>query len=339
MLRVGIIGFGGMGKGRLRYYRQIPEARVEAIADVRCAELQGDEALADLLELPPAALRWFDDYRALLASGAVDVVDICLPTYCHREAAVAALEAGVPVLCEKPMALTVADCDAMVATCRRTGTFLMVAQCIRFWPEYQYLADLLHSGEAGKLLSLRLTRQGPLPGAGRGWMPQARYSGGAILDLHIHDVDYCQYLLGLPRRVYAQGGMSSGAEGGYDYVLTNWDYGPGLQVSAAAQWTNLRIPFVARYEARFEGAYLDFDSGRKPTLLVYRPGAAVPETPSFAGPDAYENELRYFLQCVLRGEEPLRCPPESSRNAVALVHAAIASIQRQALVEIAEFAR
>lgn len=337
MLRVGIIGFGGMGKGRLRYYRQLPDARVEAIADVRCAELQQDGSLAELFEIPLAQVRWFEDYRDLLASGAVDVVDICLPTHCHREATVAALEAGVPVLCEKPMALTVADCDAMVAASRRTGTILMVAQCIRFWPEYQYLADLLRSGEAGRLLSLRLTRQGPLPGAGRGWMPQARYSGGAILDLHIHDVDYCQYLLGLPQRVYAQGGMSGGEAGGYDYVLTNWDYGPDLQVSAAAQWTALRIPFVARFEARFEGAYLDFDSSRKPSLLVYRSGAAAPEAPSFAGPDAYYHEIRYFLDCVLKGEPPVRCPPESSRNAVALIHAASASIQRRDLVEIAEF--
>ncbi len=73
-------------------------------------------------------------------------------------------------------------------------------------------------------------------------MSQAARSGGAILDLHIHDVDFCQYLLGLPERVQAYGGCSQGPAAGYDYVLANLDYGDGTQVSATAHWVDVPLP-------------------------------------------------------------------------------------------------
>jgi len=336
MLRVGIVGLGGMGRGRLRYYQQIPEARVEAVADVRAADLKQDDRLAAFWELPADQVRWFEDFRDMVAAGAVDMVDICLPTGYHRAAAVAALQNGVHALCEKPMALSLADCEAMVAAQRESGKQLMVAHCIRFWPEYQYLVDHLQSGEWGKLLSLQLVRQGGTPLGG--WMEHAIHSGGAILDLHIHDLDFCQYALGLPQQVYAQGGQSLGDARGYDYMHTTLDYGSGLMVSAASHWTDVRIPFVARYEARFEGAFLQMDTSKKPTLTVYRAGASEPEVPVFSDPDAYLNEIRYFLRCIQAGQEPTRCTPVQSRHAVALSLAAAASIARGGLVPMSEFA-
>ena len=326
-----------MGRGRLHYYAQMPDAQVVAFADVRAQELRQDRSLAALLKVPLAQVHWFEDYRDLAVSGLVDVVDICLPTDLHRDAAVAALEGGLHALCEKPMGLTLADCDAMVSASRRTGKVLMIAQCIRFWPEYEVLAQMAQSGEAGRLLSLHLTRQGQTPRGGGGWMCQAEHSGGAILDLHIHDIDYCHYLLGIPQRVYAQGGMSVGKDLGYDYALTNLDYGSGLQVCATAHWTSAPIPFVARYEARFEKAFLSCDSSRTPSLLIYREGTTQPETLSQGEHDAYYNEIRYFLDCALAGSAPKRCPPQEARNSVALIKSAVASIERGEPVETREF--
>lgn len=334
MIRVGIIGLGGMGRGRLGYYAQIPEAWVVAIADIRAAELQCDPGLLTALEIAPQELRWFHDAHALVSSGAVDMVDICLPTGHHHRATVAALEAGLDVLCEKPMALNSQEADDMVAASQRTGQLLMVAQCIRFWPEYTALTDLLASGEAGPLLSLQMARQGSAPT--RGWFSHAAESGGALLDLHVHDIDFCQHLLGLPQRIYAQGGMSQGPEQGYDYVLTNLDYGSALQVSAVAQWATAPIPFSARYEARLAEAYLRFDSAAQPTLTVYRPGRA-PESPTGLEGSAYLQEIRYFVSCVQRREQPIHCLPASSRHSVALIEATRASLQRHELVRVDEF--
>ena len=336
MLGIGIIGLGGIGRYHLTRYRQVPEAQVVAVADVRAETLRADRSLDDLFEVPPATVRWHRDYRDLIASDAVDAVDICLPTDLHRPAALAALKAGLHVLVEKPLALTLADCDAMLQTARQPGQVFMVAHCIRFWPEYQYLADLVQGGEAGQLLALQLSRQGSRPGGiNAGWMSQASRSGGAILDLHIHDVDFCRYLLGLPRRVYAQGGQSVGPNAGYDYVLANLDYGDGRQISATAHWTDVPLPFAARFEARLERAFLRFDSSQKPTLTVYRPAGA--EHPTFPGPDAYVNEIRYFASRVLAKEAAERCPACEARDSVGLVLSEMVSIERGEPVDVAEW--
>ena len=334
MIRVGVIGLGGMGKGRLRYYAQIPDARVEAIADVRANELCRDPDLANMLEVDPEELHWFDDYHELVVSGTVDTVDICLPSRWHRDASIAALEAGLHVLCEKPMALSSEDCDVMVAASHQAGRLLMIAQCIRFWPEYQFLVDMAKSGALGRLLSLQLSRQGGTPS--RSWFCRAAESGGALLDLHVHDIDFFQYLLGLPQRLYAQGGMGQGKELGYDYMLTNLDHGDDRQISATAQWSKAPLPFVSRYEARFEEAYVRFESGVSPSMVIYRVDSE-PQTPELGDGSGYLNEIRYFLQCLRSGTLPRRCLPEASRNSVALIEAIRASLEHHGMVRVDQF--
>lgn len=334
MLRVGIVGLGGMGRGRLAYYAQMADARVEAIADVRAEALRADRSLDAFLRVRPGEVRWYQDARELVSSDGLDMVDICLPTSHHKDAAVLALGAGMHVLCEKPMALTLEDCDAMIAASQRSGKILMIAQCIRFWPEYEYLTALRRSGGAGRLLSLQLWREGSTPRQGGGWMRRADLSGGAILDLHIHDLDFCHYLLGLPQRVYAHGGRSAGPERGYDYVHTVLDYGPETLVSATAHWTDVPIPFLARYEARFERAFLRFDSSVKPSLAAYRVGSTGGEHPAVDGQDAYANELRYFVDCVLQGTQPTRCTAQQARDSVALVLRAKQSVERHTVVDV-----
>lgn len=339
MMRVGIVGFGGMGRGRLRYYAQIPDADVVAVADVRADELRRDPGLRGTLPHWPEGARWYSSIEGLVAAGGIDVADVCLPSYLHASATTALLDAGIHVLCEKPMALSHAECEAMLAVARRSRCTLMVAHCIRFWPEYEYLAALARSGEAGRLVSARFSREGPLPRGGQGWMCQQEYSGGALLDLHIHDIDYCQHLLGLPKRVYAQNARSNGTPLSHDCLSTSLDYGEDVQVHVLAQWVRPPIPFVARYEASFESAYVSFDSSRTPTLLIYRPGKAEPEHPQFPSfHTAYLNEIRYFLDCVSRGCAPTRCPPEESRNSIALAERIREALSRREVVDTTDIA-
>ena len=127
----------------------------------------------------------------------VDVVDICLPTDLHADFAVRALQMGKHVVCEKPMAISLAEADRMIEAARKSGRRLMIAHCIRFWPEYVELRRLVESGELGHLLSLSLTRYSPFPSWGSdNWLADERRAGGAALDLHIHDTDFAAYLMG-----------------------------------------------------------------------------------------------------------------------------------------------
>lgn len=99
---------------------------------------------------------------------------------------------------------------------------------------------------------------------------------------HIHDIDFCQYLLGLPPLVYAQGGCACGPARGYDYVLTNLDYGYGTQISASSHWADVDMPFIARCEA-LEHAFVRMDPTQNPALVVYRPDKSEPEYPQVQG--------------------------------------------------------
>jgi len=337
MMRVGIIGLGTIGRAHAASYLKIDEAQIVAVADLRADELCADPSLDRLLPPGREAIAWYQDYRKLLASEELDCVDICLPTYLHAEAAIAALESGLPTLCEKPMALRLEDCDAMIEAAAQAGKPLMVAQCLRFWNEYELIRTSTGADGYGKLLSMQLWRGSATPST-QSWMRDASLSGGAILDLHIHDVDYIQYALGLPQRVYAQGGCSVSPKRGYDYVLASFDYGQGLQVSATAHWADVNLPFAYRAHVRYEQAYLQMDSSQEPLLRIYRQEGE-PEAPQLVGDDAYTNEIRYFCEVARSGHEPERCTPLAARNAVGLVMAEIASIERGLPVEVSEFVR
>src|SRR6185503_12118877 len=127
MKRIGIAGFGFMGQFHYRAYQEIPGAKVAALFDFDAkvfdrAPIQGNIAsgeLAGLKEIPN-----FSDLDKFLAQD-LDVIDICVPTFLHREIAERALGSGRAVLCEKPMALSVSDCDAMIAASKKSGKLLM----------------------------------------------------------------------------------------------------------------------------------------------------------------------------------------------------------------------
>ncbi|MGC9358924.1 MAG: Gfo/Idh/MocA family protein [Anaerolineae bacterium] len=337
MMRVGLVGLGFIGRAHATSYAKIDDARIVAVADLMADEMREDSDLQTIVSPTGEQAAWYADYRDMFASEDLDSVDICLPTYRHAETSMAALEAGLPVLCEKPMALSLEDCDAMIEASERAGKPLMIAQCLRFWHEYELIRAKADPSGYGRILSMQLWRGSATPTA-QAWMREAARSGGAILDLHIHDVDYVQHVLGLPKRVYAQGGQSLGAERGYDYVLASYEYGPGVQVSAAAHWVDVPLPFAYRAHVRYERAYLQLDSGLSPSLRIYI-DEGEERIPAFEGDDAYTSEIRYFLDIVRTGGQPDRCTPLEARNSVGLVMAEIASIQRGQPVEVSEFTR
>ncbi|NLS76542.1 MAG: Gfo/Idh/MocA family oxidoreductase [Chloroflexi bacterium] len=339
MIRVGLLGLGFMGRGHFDRYQQLADVQVTAIADAEPERRQG-RLLANgnidlgLKELDLAGIAVYADAQELVERADVDVVDVCLPTHLHSRLAVAALQAGKHVLCEKPMAPSLREADAMIAAAQASGRTLMIAQCIRFWPEYTYLTRTLREGTLGKLLSLRLTRSGTAPRwSWQGWMLDADRSGGALLDLHIHDVDYVHSLLGKPQAILAQGG-NSGATTGYDIVSAAYQYDAVPRVSVEGAWMRAGWGFRAGYEALFEEGLLTYAGWQAPTLTLYRPGAE-PATPEdFESGDAYVNEIRYFADCVASGQAPTRCPPQEARDSLALALKEKESIEKRALVRL-----
>ncbi len=334
MIRIGIAGMGGMGWFHASRYFQIPDVQVVAIADVRADRLEARHAVQINIEnessLPDlAGVQRFNGADALIAKGDVDIIDITLPSYMHAEYVVKALQAGRHVLCEKPMALSVGDADRMIEASRQAGRKLMIAQCIRFWPEYQYLKRVIQEDHLGRLLSLNLYRIGGRP-SGWGWedwfLDPAR-SGGSMYDLHIHDVDFVNYLLGAPDHILASSRRAT-LNSGCEVIHALFGYAGGPQVSISGGWSEVQIPFKAGYEAWFEKGFLRLDPDKTPSLRLYDGVDRQIERPAVYPPgDAYLNEIQYFVECVKNNQDLLECPPESARESLALLARERAAIE------------
>jgi predicted dehydrogenase len=326
MLTVGIVGMGGMGWQHARRYPHLPQAQVTAIADLIPERLAPRAAVETNVSdgapaLLPAEVARYGEGLDLIREAAVDVVDICLPTYLHADYAIAALEAGRHVICEKPMALNAEDADRMVAAVEKTGRRLMIAQVVRFWPAYEHLADLTLSERYGALQSLNLWRVGGRPGwSPDNWFLDPALSGGAILDLHVHDVDYANAVFGMPASIYCTGRQTTSARA-YDVVHACFNYPDGPQVHMHAGWAAGRIPFTAGFEAWFDAAFVRYTEG----VLQVFPEDGEPLTPAFASPDAYLNEIAYFLDCVSTDQAPTRCTPASTCDTLVLIDKELAS--------------
>lgn len=128
MVRIGLLGCGFIGKVHAKAYAQIPDAKVVAVVD-----RDSGRAKEVAEELGAEVVPVVDD---LLSRQDIDMVDVCLPTYLHADHVIAAARAGKHVLCEKPMALSLEQADAMIEATEQAGVAFMVGHTLRFWPEY-----------------------------------------------------------------------------------------------------------------------------------------------------------------------------------------------------------
>lgn len=296
MVRVLLCGFGFMGRVHAGVLAQLPGVTVAGVVDPR-----GEAVLPELRDLC-GEVPVFPTTETALAGCTCDAVDICLPTDLHRQTAEMSLSAGKHVFCEKPLALTVPDAEAMVQAAQKADRQLMVGHCLRFWPEYEFLAELVRSREHGALVSLSLSRRNARPDYAVGdWVNNPQRCVGGALDMHIHDTDFVCHLLGTPRGVSARGVREAT---GWNSIASTYDYGSsGPLVFADGAW--IYPPgwgFQMRFSTVFERAALDFDSRADPALLLTagkNPPQPVPLP--HAGTDGYHGELAYFFSRLRDG--------------------------------------
>ncbi|UOY92687.1 Gfo/Idh/MocA family oxidoreductase [Ectobacillus sp. JY-23] len=199
MIRVGIIGVGGIAKGRhIPAFLQLSDlCQVTALSDVN--RVQAKEAAAQF-NIPHV----FENYQDMFTE--VDAVCICTPNKFHAEISIAALEAGVHVLCEKPMALSAAECEAMLAASKKSGKVLAIAYHYRFMRELQAAKKLMQEGEIGTPLVARVQalRYRKVPGWGV-FTNKALQGGGSLIDYGCHLLDSAIWLMGNPKHVTVNG--------------------------------------------------------------------------------------------------------------------------------------
>jgi predicted dehydrogenase len=324
-LSFGICGFGFMGRTYFAHLHNHPRARVVAVcaknniaragqnAEIGNLPTDGDKAVS--LE----GVNIYEEVDDLLADRSVDVVAITLPTPLHADITAAALESGRHVICEKPMALRLRECDRMIRTAEKTGRTLMIAQCIRFWPQYQKVKQIVDEGGVGdvKVVTLRRLSEPPDHSIGN-WLLDSKRSGGAILDMHVHDIDYARHLLGMPDDIHARGHI--GPSGGIDQITATWGYADGRYAIVEGGWLHKAPwPFEMRILVQGTTGTLDWSMVRGPKILHYADEPTVREI-EVDETDGWQRELDYFIDCVIGGKPVERCSPDTSRVSIALAH-------------------
>jgi predicted dehydrogenase len=140
-----------------------------------------------------------------------------------------------------------------------------------------------------------------------------------MYDLHIHDVDFVNYLLGAPARIQASSRRAKPGSG-CEIIHALFSYQGGAQVSISGGWAEVQIPFKAGYEAWFEKGFVRQDTDKTPSLSVFDgPDRQVEHPAQYIPGDAYLNEIKYFLDCIKNNQDMLECPPESARDSLALL--------------------
>ena len=337
MKKIGLVGCGFIGSVHYNAYCRIKGAKVVAVCDqdYKRAEslLQGENPAGNIsttnknpISFNPASVEVYTDLKEMLKNPQIDIIDVCLPTYMHKEAVIKSAEARKHIFCEKPMALSLKEADQMLAAVKKNKVKFMVAHVIRFWPEYVVLTEYISKKSLGDLLLLKLQRLSPTPTwTWNNWVLDSKKSLSAALDLHIHDTDYILNICGKPKAVSSVG-LKGVVSQGVDHIHTGYIYAGGPKVSAEGGWAYVaNYPFRMAFNALFEKGAIEYDS-MNCKMKVYEKGRPA-ITPVLPKGDGYLREIQYFLKCV----ETDRCPsivtPKEARESLRITLAEINSME------------
>ncbi len=332
MVNVGIVGLGFMGATHIKAYRQIPEARLAAICDSRPVPPDGDLSgitgnIGDgsTVRIDMARVAVYSDIRELLVDPGVDLVDLCVPTRLHPPLAVMSLQAGKHVICEKPMSRTSALGREIVEAAASARGFFMPAMCIRFWPQWLWVKKAVDHGGFGSVLAARFRRVCEPPAWSREIYLDGAQSGGALMDLHIHDADFVQYCFGRPRSVFSRG--KSVISGSIDYVQTQYEVACGAVVSAEGGWVmSDGFGFNMAYTVAFENATVDYDLSRGAEALRLFEKGQKPRTIECDPRDGYYGELQHMIDSITAGHPPTMVTAADGLSAIEICEAEEKSI-------------
>ena len=289
MYKVALVGLGGISNTHLPVWKELDDCELVAVCDTRPEQMDA---------YPDA--RHYTDFYEMLEKEKLDILDICVPTFLHTKFALAAMKKGIHVLCEKPVSMEVGDVELLYRTAEENHVKFMVAQCIRFWPEYVLLKEIYDTGRYGKLLSGEMERLGCYPKwSWDGWMMDEPRSGFVPFDLHIHDLDFVVYAFGAPVKV----DHFRSKQKDQDFLHAVYSY-PDFFISAEASWFAAPYPFHMSFRFQFEEAVVAYEGAK---LSIYqRDGKVVcpfddtdaAEFSQLPQSSGYANEIHYFYDCV-----------------------------------------
>ena len=338
VIRVGVIGLGFMGATHVAAYQAAARegfpCELVAVCDRKASRRAGmlndvGGNIGDLSDPAPAfdvkRVRAYAEAIELIDDPRVDLVSICTRTDTHSDLAIRALRAGKHVLVEKPVAMNVDDVGRVRDVARESNRLCVPAMCMRFWPAWTWLKQRIDDGSLGRCTGLTLTRVGAAPSWSGAFYADASRSGGALVDLHVHDADFVLFCFGRPSSVYSVGDVN--------HVTTAYRFaGPHAPAHVVAEgaWLAPGTAFRMRYVAAFERATADFDLAHEPQLVVYRDGKGeAVDLPALTG---YDQEIRHVVRAIANRESDLAATMDDAVAVTELLDAERVSLERRAVV-------
>lgn len=304
MLKVGLVGVGGISGAHIPAWENRADAELVALCDIRTERMERFENTEKHL---------YTNLDEMLNNEELDILDICLPTYLHAEVAIKAMNMGINVVTEKPISLKKEDVARVYEAAEKNNVKFMVAQVLRFWPEYELLKEIYDSKRYGKLLSGTMTRLGCYPRwSWDGWMMDEKRSGLVPFDLHIHDLDYMVYAFGKPTVAHKFRSKLPDQ----DFMSITYNFGDFF-INTEASWYATSYPFTAEFRFQFEDAVVANENGK---MIIYlRDDEKIDLSQDAEGDtgainlpksDAYANELNYFADCVINNTPVEKMSPD-----------------------------
>ncbi|MBE6650552.1 MAG: Gfo/Idh/MocA family oxidoreductase [Ruminococcaceae bacterium] len=336
-IRMGLVGLGGMGRGHLSTIEKLmadgADIELVALCDIDPKAFGAVKASLNLEGMEKADYDFskyhcYDNVDEMLANEKLDLVNVVVPTYEHSTVTCKVLNAGVNCLCEKPMAISVAQCQLMIDTAKKNNVRLMIGQCERFDGQYLTLKEIIDNGTLGKPIGGHYYRGGAAPT--KEWYFCREKGGGGLFDQHIHDVDMVQYLYGMPKAVSTVGRIVRPGSG-YDTSATNYVY-DGLCVHTSNNWVQNQPGFKWGFRADFEeGTVVSDHKGFK----AYDKDYNEIEIKSKHENGGHYAEIKYFAELIANGGENTINPPEDSMNTIRIALAEMESADNKGqLVEL-----
>lgn len=312
-VRIGFIGAGGIARGQSEYLKKVPGAQVFAVADIHAA------AVADFKKLYNPA-HTFLDWREMLALPGLDAVSVCTPNKLHCAPTIAALEAGKPVLVEKPMAMNAREAQAMVNAARKAKRLLQIGFQWRFTPAAQLLRKRVASGSFGDILYVRcqaLRRRG-IPSWGVFGRKDLQ-GGGPMIDIGVHILEMAHFIIGAPKPVSASAACYTYLGDKKPEALCGWgawdyknytveDLAVGFVRFANGGSLAIESSFAAHIEKDVFTIQIMGSKGGATfdplQIFTDEQGYMLNLAPAFAGNgDGFDYKMRHFVECVRDGRK------------------------------------
>ena len=307
VLSVGLIGAGSNARGHARVIENNDNIRLAAVMDI---DRSRAEALAD--EHNARAYGVLDD---LLNDSEVDAVHVCSIHKAHAEQVVAAARAGKHVLVEKPMALSVAECDLMIAACEDAGVVLMVGQVMRHFPVNLRVKGLIREGAIGEVGHMIRRRYSNFDPPDRSWYLNLELGGVCVLYCFgPHEYDILPWYIDSPVvKVYSQGSESAeryaGQKDSYSTIMTHKDGAVSVLTQTVVTHTGAHDTYIMGSEGSI------WMTNQK--LMVNGKEVPIDETSQVGMP----NQIGEFADCCLNGKVP-DANGRSVRHTMAVIEAA-----------------